>query len=368
MFYFLLFLAIIQATLEFLPISSSAHLLLIENFYPTQFLNNSFIAIFHFASFLAIAFYFRKHIFNKTRIKQLFFSSIPLSIPFILKNYSSKEFSFYFIGNAWLINSIILFTTANIVKYRSQKIQSLNEITPQKAFLIGIAQAFAVFPAISRLGLTTFIAVALGIKLKTAVAFSFIIALIPYFFIFLFDLSTSFHSSLNFNESLTFLFIFFLCTSLSILFLHFVLKIVSYKLWNLCAIYCLIAALIVLNSSSLQKHQSFYEYKFPTMGTTCTLRVWGQDGKSIKDIFTQIQKSFILINEELSTYKKKSSISKFNRGKANQIFKPSKIFWDNFNTSKKFWRETQGLFNPTIQPLIRLWKTKLKEKKNPYAR
>ena len=80
----LVLLSIIQGVTEFLPISSSAHLILVSEYFNLSNANLTLDISLHFGSFLAIAFYFRIDLFNFIKNKELFkkilITSIPVSI------------------------------------------------------------------------------------------------------------------------------------------------------------------------------------------------------------------------------------------------------------------------------------------------
>ena len=77
----LLILSLVQGVTEFLPISSSSHLILISNYFDFTNQNLSIDVSLHIGSFFAVLFYFRKDIFNFVKNKVLFIKILISSIP-----------------------------------------------------------------------------------------------------------------------------------------------------------------------------------------------------------------------------------------------------------------------------------------------
>lgn len=151
-------LGIIQGLTEFLPVSSSGHLALFQDiFNMTE--NNLFLTVaLHFGTLLAVVVYFFKDILNLTQkgnrktIWYLILATIPAGIVMLLlKNTIDSMFSstkFLWVG--FLITAIILF----IVDCVGRRIKNHSPITYKTALIMGLSQAFAVFPGISRSGST----------------------------------------------------------------------------------------------------------------------------------------------------------------------------------------------------------------------
>jgi undecaprenyl-diphosphatase len=152
-----LILSIIQGISEFLPISSSAHLIIFSNI--TDFSNQSLIfdVGLHLGSLLAILFYFRKELLNIANDKKLFNLLLIGSIPLILVGYI-----FYSTGiiNSFRNLKIIAWATlifgllmyfADTFKIEKKIEKNLNI---RNILIIGIMQILAVIPGVSRSGIT----------------------------------------------------------------------------------------------------------------------------------------------------------------------------------------------------------------------
>ena len=152
-----LILSIVQGISEFLPVSSSAHLIIFSNI--INFSNNSLIfdVGFHLGSLLAILFYFRKELLNILNDKKLFNLLLIGSIPLILFGYI-----FYTTGiiNSFRNLKIIAWTTlifgllmyfADTFKIK-KKIEK--DLTIKNILIIGVMQILAIIPGVSRSGIT----------------------------------------------------------------------------------------------------------------------------------------------------------------------------------------------------------------------
>lgn len=182
-----IFLGLLQGLTEFLPISSSGHLALFQNFW--QLKNNlSFDIIVHLGSLLAVLLFFKNKIIlilknsyqdflAKKYINQLsilFFASIPAAIfGLLFKNLINQFFnSLVAISLGFFITSLFLFLASKI---QSKKLDQ--KLNLKNSLLIGLFQAIAIFPGISRSGSTISAAFLQKINKKDAFDFSFILSI-----------------------------------------------------------------------------------------------------------------------------------------------------------------------------------------------
>ena len=187
----ILFLAFIQGFTEFLPVSSSGHLVLVPIFFnwPNQGLSIE-IAL-HVGTLGAVIFYLWKDIWpiicGAIRLiggqinKGAKLAGILLiaSIPVMLSGFLVK---FYFldllrnpviIGWAFIVFGVFLY----LGDQRRSAIKKISHITIGNAFLIGLAQAFAIIPGASRAGLTITMSRLLGIERRDAARFSMLLSI-----------------------------------------------------------------------------------------------------------------------------------------------------------------------------------------------
>ena len=89
-----LILSIIQGLTEFLPVSSSSHLILASKFLQFNQQNLSIDISLHIGSFIAVTFYFRHEVFNFIKNKELLFKIIIASIPVMLIGFFFSKIRF----------------------------------------------------------------------------------------------------------------------------------------------------------------------------------------------------------------------------------------------------------------------------------
>ncbi len=150
-------LSLIQGISEFLPISSSAHLIIVSSLY--EFKSSSLLidVSLHFGSLLAILFFFKKELFDLKNNKQLLFLIIVGSIPLIVIGYLLyKTNAIYLFRDiriiAWttLIFGILLYFADKRKLYKNIS----TDLNLKTIFYIGLFQVLALVPGVSRAGIT----------------------------------------------------------------------------------------------------------------------------------------------------------------------------------------------------------------------
>ncbi|MDB0040549.1 undecaprenyl-diphosphate phosphatase [Algibacter sp.] len=179
-------LGIIQGLTEFLPVSSSGHLelgkaILGDNSVPEESL--LFTVVLHFATALSTIVVFRKDILGlikgalkfKWNDDLKFISKIALSmIPAAVIGFTyESQFAELFGGNIKLVGFMLIITA--LLLYLADKAKSTNKnVSFKNAIVIGVAQAIAMLPGISRSGATISTSVLLGNDKTKAARFSFL--------------------------------------------------------------------------------------------------------------------------------------------------------------------------------------------------
>ena len=253
---------LIQGLTEFFPVSSTAHLKVIPLFFGIDDPGPSLSAIIQIGSVLALVWYFRND-FNKLRSQsskkffdnliheRLFWSIIIGTLPIILLGGTIKIFSPYFFVDILRSNlsiALVSFLMA-IFMYiadRSKKgFINLKTHNFSDSFLIGFSQAFAIFPGVSRSGITISTALVSGWERGDAAKFSFLLS-IP---AISFSAIVEFISSLNELSSFYFfpLILGLITTFLSsLLAIDFLLKYFSSNGFKLFIIYRVVFGVVIL--------------------------------------------------------------------------------------------------------------------------
>ena len=184
-----LILGIIQGLTEFLPVSSSGHLELGKAILGIDAEHSlAFTVAVHGATVLSTIVVFRKDLWELTRglfefrwndstiyIAKLLFSMIPV---LILGLFFKEEIKSFFTGNVVMVG-IMLIVTASLLAMTYLVRNNKKEISFLNAFIIGIAQALAVIPGISRSGATISTGLMSGNKREAVTRFSFLMVLLP---------------------------------------------------------------------------------------------------------------------------------------------------------------------------------------------
>ena len=184
-------LGIVQGLTEFLPISSSGHLEIASYILKTNPSENlMFTVVVHIATAISIIYVFRKDIneiikgliqFKKKQVDfilKILISSVPVAVVGVL---FEKEVESFFTGNIVLVGSMLLITAALLFFTYFKKDDSKKNISYTDAIAIGLAQALAILPGISRSGSTISMALLLNVNREKATKFSFLMVLVPIF-------------------------------------------------------------------------------------------------------------------------------------------------------------------------------------------
>jgi len=176
-----LVLGIIEGLTEFLPISSTAHLMLAGDFLKipsTEFLKSFNIFIQLGAILAVVILYFKRIISNWPLVKKIAVAFIPTAIiGFALY----KVVKIYLLGNNYIAATALLLGGVVLIwfekKFYTKDKALSSDISYKQAFIIGCCQALAIIPGVSRAGATIVGGLAQKIERKTMVEFSFMLAI-----------------------------------------------------------------------------------------------------------------------------------------------------------------------------------------------
>ena len=189
-------LGIIQGFTELLPISSTAHLRIIPGLLGWRDPGSAFSAAMQLASFCAVIAYFRRDIVtiagegsrallardfkngNGQMLMGILIGTVPIAIAGlllkpILNGCNSPLRGLLVIGVACIVMSLLLAISEKTASHR----RTFGQVTRRDGILVGIAQAFALIPGVSRSGATLTAGLFCGLDRETAAKFSFVLGL-----------------------------------------------------------------------------------------------------------------------------------------------------------------------------------------------
>jgi len=190
-FFLALLLALIQGLTEFLPVSSSAHLLFPSLLFGVQDFGIAFDISVHAGTLAAVIYFFKKDIqgllqawnpLTSYRNKDdfslglnLLIATLPIVVIGLLASDGVESRSSNIDSIAWA-NLVFAGLLYGVFKFSSQS-KSLSELTLFAALIIGCFQALAVFPGASRSGMAITGALIIGLNLKDTSKFAFLLSI-----------------------------------------------------------------------------------------------------------------------------------------------------------------------------------------------
>ncbi|PKN34682.1 MAG: undecaprenyl-diphosphatase [Deltaproteobacteria bacterium HGW-Deltaproteobacteria-19] len=177
-----LILGIVEGVSEFLPISSTGHMILASQLMGlghTEFLKSFEIAIQVGAILSVVALYWRRLLIDFETMKKLVVAFLPTAILGFTLYRLVKQF---LLGSPnvvlWslFLGGIFIIVFEYLHREREDAVDDLSGITYRQAFLIGLFQSIAMVPGVSRSAATIIGGLALGLRRKTIVEFSFLLA------------------------------------------------------------------------------------------------------------------------------------------------------------------------------------------------
>ena len=174
------FLSIVQGVTEFLPISSSAHLILISKYFNFSNENLTLDISLHLGSLLAIIIYFKTDLLNFIQNKIFFYKIILSSIPIMLCGYFLVKFdlinflrSYKIIGWSTVLFGILLYFSDLIKTKKTIK----KDFKYSSVLFIGLFQILSLMPGVSRSGITITAARFLKFDRSDSAKISFLISI-----------------------------------------------------------------------------------------------------------------------------------------------------------------------------------------------
>ncbi len=177
-------LAVLQGVTEFLPVSSSGHLVIVQDMLGFKLPGVRLEVMLHLGTMLSIVVYYRKTLWDLVRgvfcgeraswvtAGHVALSAVPAVFFYVL--FHDKVDAFY--EDTRAVGGFLVFTGMVLCSLRWMRC-SANGVTAPRALLVGLAQAFAVLPGVSRSGMTIAAARMAGVEPRKAAEFSFLMCL-----------------------------------------------------------------------------------------------------------------------------------------------------------------------------------------------
>jgi len=175
-------IGIIEGFTEFLPISSTGHMIVASEFMgiDQDAVTKAYEVIIQFAAILAVMLIYKEKIsFKKINLwMKLFISFLPLAIVgFIFKDQIKALFNVETVAWMFIIGGIIFLIVEYFYKEKESHVSEVEDVTWMQAIWIGISQVFALIPGTSRSGATIIGGLLVGLDRKASSDFSFLLAI-----------------------------------------------------------------------------------------------------------------------------------------------------------------------------------------------
>ncbi|WP_456401856.1 undecaprenyl-diphosphate phosphatase [Persephonella sp.] len=173
-------LGIVEGLTEFLPVSSTGHLILVSKLLGIDQTDahKAFEVAIQSGAILAVVFLYREKLTHSIELwKRLIIGFIPTGIlGFLLYKYIKELFNPYTVSIMLILGGVIFIIVELFYKKREHQVDDVLKIPYHKAFFIGLFQSLAMIPGTSRSGATIIGGLLLGLDRKTAAEFSFLLA------------------------------------------------------------------------------------------------------------------------------------------------------------------------------------------------
>lgn len=174
-------LGVIEGITEFLPISSTGHLIVASEFLGIEQngVNKAFEVIIQFAAILAVILnYPSKFTFSHINLwTKIFIAFLPIAtIGFLFSSHVKAMFSIEIVAWMFIIGGIVFLIVEKFYDENKTHTTDVENVTYKQSLWIGIAQIFALIPGTSRAGSSIIGAMLVGLNRKASAEFSFLLA------------------------------------------------------------------------------------------------------------------------------------------------------------------------------------------------
>jgi undecaprenyl-diphosphatase len=197
-------LGIVEGLTEFLPISSTGHLIVASALLDFNALGGTFEIFIQFGAVVAVVLFYRAELFQQVRLIRsdpgvqrvwlsIFWAFIPAAVIGFLFSDQIKAVLFNpsVVATALIVGGVIFLIVERYRKDISFTTTRMEDMTPRQAILIGLAQTLALIPGVSRSGASIVSGLLVGMDRQTATRFSFFLAIPTLGLATLYDLAKS---------------------------------------------------------------------------------------------------------------------------------------------------------------------------------
>ena len=175
-------LGIIEGFTEFLPISSTGHLIVASGFLgiDQNSVTKAYEVIIQFAAILAVVFNYKEK-FSIKKIdlwSKVFLAFIPIGgVGFLFSHQIKELFSIEIVATMFIVGGVVFLAVEKFfIPNETKLIDDVEDVSLKQALVIGFAQVFALIPGTSRAGSTIIGALLVGLSRKASAEFSFLLA------------------------------------------------------------------------------------------------------------------------------------------------------------------------------------------------
>lgn len=194
-------LGIVEGLTEFLPVSSTGHLIIVGDLIDfTGERAKTFEIFIQLGSILGVVWHYRTKVLalaahalrpqERRFLANIFIAFLPAALFGLLAHTYIKAYLFdpKTVAAALIAGGIVILLIEHWYRHHAARVHSLDELAPADAFKIGMAQTFSLFPGVSRAGATIMGGLLAGLSRTTATEFSFFLAMPTMFAATLYDL------------------------------------------------------------------------------------------------------------------------------------------------------------------------------------
>lgn len=175
-------IGIIEGFTEFLPISSTGHMIVASKFLGVSqdALTKAYEVIIQFAAILAVMLIYREKVtFKKIDLWQkLFIAFLPIAaVGYLFKDQIKMLFTVEVVASMFIIGGVLFLLLEYFYEEKEWHIAEVEKVSYKQALWVGIAQIFSLIPGSSRAGATIVGGLLVGMDRKTSAEFSFLLAI-----------------------------------------------------------------------------------------------------------------------------------------------------------------------------------------------